>query len=185
MARRLLPLAAAFPLLALACGKSAPIAQAPPPAAESAPATTPAPDPDADRRAREAEAARRAAEEARIRAELAERIHFDFDQAIIRPDARAALDRKIDLLSRHRDLQVRIEGHADDRGSDEYNLALGMRRAIATKQYLSSRGIDATRLMVTSHGEEQPLERAANERAWALNRRAEFIITAGAIVAAR
>lgn len=185
MTRRLMSLMLAVPVLVAACGKPAPIAQAPAPAAAPPPDAAPAPDPDAERRAREAEAARRAAEEARLRAELTERIHFDFDQATLRPEARAALDRKIAILAKQRDLQLRIDGHADDRGSDEYNLALGMRRAMAAKQYVSGRGIDAGRLTVMSHGEELPLDRGRNELAWALNRRDEFTIIAGSVIAVR
>ena len=71
-------------------------------------------------------------------------------------------------------LKVVIEGHCDDRGSDEYNLALGERRAVAAKNYLVSLGIAAERLSVISYGEEQPLVTAANEEGWAKNRRAEF-----------
>lgn len=186
MTRRLIPLLAALPVLAAACAKPAPVAQVPAPVAAPVPTTTEAaPDPDAERRAREAEAALRAAEEARVRAELAERIQFDFDKADLRPDTRAVLDRKLTILSRQQELQVRIEGHADDRGSDEYNVALGLRRALAAKEYLTSRGIATSRLTVMSHGEEQPLDRAHTERAWSVNRRDEFTITAGAFMAAK
>ena len=76
-------------------------------------------------------------------------------------------------------LTLRISGHADERGSDEYNLALGNRRAAAAKRYLVSRGIADGRITVVSYGEERPLNPASTEAAWAQNRRAEFEATAG------
>ncbi len=105
---------------------------------------------------------------------VTERIHFDFDQAAIRADARAVLDRKLAVLREHPEIRLRVAGHADERGSDEYNLALGHRRAMAARRYLTDRGLDAARFETVSFGEEQPLDRGANEAAWALNRRAEF-----------
>ncbi len=71
-------------------------------------------------------------------------------------------------------MKIRIDGHADDRGSDEYNLALSQRRAAEAKRFLTQQGIDAARLETVGHGEEQPLDRGAGEAAWAMNRRADF-----------
>ncbi len=141
---------------------------------------------EAEARRREEEMRRREEEEARRRAEaerrrvlsiLAERVHFDFDKSDIRPDAEAVLQRKVTVLREYPDIKLRIEGHADERGSNEYNLALGQRRAEAVRRYLLSYGLDASRFTTISYGEERPLVAAHNEEAWAQNRRAEFVVT--------
>ncbi|MDT8442170.1 MAG: peptidoglycan-associated lipoprotein Pal [Desulfuromonadales bacterium] len=103
-----------------------------------------------------------------------QRIHFDFDQFVLRDDARAVLAQNADYLRANSAAKVVIEGHCDERGSDEYNLALGESRARAAKNYLISLGIDAARLSVISYGEEKPLDPRSTEQAWAQNRRAEF-----------
>lgn len=103
-----------------------------------------------------------------------ERIHFDFDQFTLSAEARRILGENAKLLSAMGDVQVVIEGHCDERGSDEYNLALGESRALAAKNYLISLGISAKRLSVISYGEEKPLVKTSGEEAWAQNRRAEF-----------
>lgn len=126
------------------------------------------------------EAERRRSEEvARIRAILEERVHFDYDESNLRADAQEALGRKVPILRANPDVRLRIEGHADERGSVEYNLALGMRRANAVRDYLTGFGMEASRFEVTSMGEDMPLDRGGNESAWARNRRAEFTVTAG------
>ena len=139
-----------------------------------------------ERARREAEEARRRAEEAR-RAALVEAretlemmIHFDFDMSEIRPDAERILREKMEILRASPQVELRIEGHADERGSNEYNLALGNRRAQAVVDFFTNFGLDADRFSIVSYGEEQPLARGSNEEAWAENRRAEFNITAGA-----
>lgn len=136
-----------------------------------------------ERARREAEeraaAERAAAERARRRAALEERVFFDYDQAELRADARATLDEKARILREEPGVTIRIIGHADERGSTEYNLALGGRRAQSIKDYLAGYGIAADRMSVQSMGEEQPLERASNESAWARNRRGEFVILTG------
>ena len=184
-------------LIAAACGGGTP-----PP--------EPAPQPNADSLAA-AEAARRAAEQARadsierarreaeerirrmredslnalrrgteeVRAMLATPINFDFDRADIRPGDATVLDQKLAILNANPSLQIEIVGHCDERGSDEYNLALGNRRALAAKQYLVSRGIEAGRVNTRSMGEEQPMNPGHDESAWAQNRRDEFGIVAG------
>jgi peptidoglycan-associated lipoprotein len=129
-------------------------------------------------------AERRAAEEAarvteRVRGMLMEMINFDFDKSNIRPGDAAVLDRKIAIMQANPMLTLTITGHADERGSDEYNLALGNRRAIAAKEYMVNRGIAADRITTASRGEEQPLDTASTEDAWAKNRRDEFAIAAG------
>jgi peptidoglycan-associated lipoprotein len=132
--------------------------------------------------ARAAEEARRARERAvaAARATLEEMVFFDYDMSEIRTDAAAVLRRKADVLRASPQVQMRIEGHADERGSTEYNLALGSRRAEAVRQFLVGFGLQEGRFSIVSYGEERPLERASNESAWARNRRAQFQITAGA-----
>jgi peptidoglycan-associated lipoprotein len=147
-------------------------------------------DEEARRAAERAEAERRAAEaragEEALRAEtlaareiLEERIHFDFDRSNIRPDAEQRLMRKLAVLRANPEVRLRIEGHADERGSIEYNLALGQRRAEASRDWLVGFGIAPNRLETVSWGEDRPLVRASNEEAWAMNRRNEFRIIAG------
>jgi peptidoglycan-associated lipoprotein len=103
-----------------------------------------------------------------------QRIHFEFDQYVLTPEARDILAANAAYLKANAGEKVRIEGHCDERGSDEYNLALGERRALAAKNYLVSLGIAADRLDVISYGEEMPLDPGGSEEAWAKNRRAEF-----------
>jgi peptidoglycan-associated lipoprotein len=172
--------AAAF---AVACGGQAPPEE---PAPEPTPAPAPAPEPEpvddsAERERLERERmAREAAERARtVGTDLAAMINFDYDQAVVRPADQETLDRKAAILIANPGVRLRIAGHADERGSDEYNLALGNRRAAAAKRYLENKGVDASRLEVISYGEERPLNPGADETAYAQNRRDEFEITAG------
>lgn len=104
-------------------------------------------------------------------------VSFDFDKYDLRTDARAILDRKASFLNQNSSVRVQIEGHCDERGTNEYNLALGERRANAAKQYLTTAGTSAARLSTISYGEERPLDPGHNEAAWARNRRAHFVIT--------
>ncbi|HUF50837.1 MAG TPA: OmpA family protein [Longimicrobiales bacterium] len=126
-------------------------------------------------------AARRLAAEAtaRARAILEELVHFEYDEAALTAAAQEALARKVPILRANAAVQLRITGHADERGSVEYNLALGMRRAQSARDYLADFGVDPGRISITSMGEDVPLDPASNEAAWARNRRAEFSITAG------
>lgn len=114
-----------------------------------------------------------------VKATLAMMIHFDFDKASILAGDQQTLDQKIAILQKNPSLRVQISGHCDERGSDEYNLALGNRRANAAKQYLVSHGIDASRIETISYGEERPLSPGHDEDSWAQNRRDEFTILAG------
>jgi peptidoglycan-associated lipoprotein len=172
--------AAAF---AVACGgRSAPEEPAPEPT--PAPAPTPAPEPVDDSAERERlereRLAREAAERARaVSADLTAMINFDYDQAVVRQADQATLDRKAAILLANRGVRLRISGHADERGSDEYNLALGNRRAAAAKRYLENKGVEGSRIEVVSYGEERPLNPGTDETAYAQNRRDEFEITAG------
>ncbi len=101
--------------------------------------------------------------------------YFDYDKADIRPDAREALSKTADFLKAHPQFKVTIEGHCDERGSTEYNLGLGDRRANAVKQYLSSLGIAADRLSTVSFGKEKPFCMESNETCWQQNRRGHFV----------
>ena len=107
-------------------------------------------------------------------------IYFDLDQDAIRVDGQAVLDQKAAILLANPSLRIRVAGHADDRGSDEYNIVLGNRRATAAKRYLEGKGVEAARIETLSYGEERPVDSASNEEAYAKNRRDEFEITAGA-----
>ena len=149
---------------------------------------------DDSMKAAQEEADRRAQAEARRRQEIADSlaamgrgteavktllatmIHFDYDKAIIRGGDAAVLDQKVAILQANPALRIRISGHCDERGSDEYNLALGNRRATAAKQYVVSHGIDGSRIETVSYGEERPLASGHDEGAWAQNRRDEFEI---------
>ncbi len=148
---------------------------------------------DSVRRAEEAaraeaarQAAQRAAEAERqrlvaaARSTLEEMVFFDYDKSEIRDDAAAALRRKVDILRASPQVRLRIEGHADERGSTEYNLALGNRRAEAVRQFLTGFGLAQDRFEIVSYGEGRPLDQGHDEAAWARNRRAQFVITAGA-----
>lgn len=120
----------------------------------------------------DAAAAARAAEDAASSG--LERIHFDFDQYVLTDAAKTVLVNNAGLLRAAPAIKVLIEGHCDERGSDEYNLALGEKRALATKNYMVSLGVAAERLSVISYGEEMPLDGARTKEAWAKNRRADF-----------
>jgi peptidoglycan-associated lipoprotein len=132
------------------------------------------------RQQREADAAAAAAAASEeVRNTLARMIHFDLDRSNIRPDDMGTLDHKVAILQANPDLRIRVGGHCDERGSDEYNLALGNRRAQSTKQYLVSHGVDASRIETQSWGEERPIVDGHDESAWSQNRRAEFEVTSG------
>jgi peptidoglycan-associated lipoprotein len=184
----------AFMLTALACGGGQP-APPPEPVVDSAAIRDSIARAEAARRAEEERLRREAAERERLAREAAEAearaatervrgmltavINFDYDKSNIRPGDAAILDQKIAILQANPGLQISIAGHCDERGSDEYNLALGNRRALAAREYMVNRGISADRISTASRGEEQPVDPASNEDAWARNRRDEFSITAG------
>ncbi|HXW96712.1 MAG TPA: peptidoglycan-associated lipoprotein Pal, partial [Gemmatimonadales bacterium] len=104
---------------------------------------------------------------------------FDFDKSDIRPEDRAVLDLKASILVTNAAVRIRISGHCDERGSDEYNLALGNRRAAAAKQYLVNKGVDGSRIEVVSYGKERPIATGHDEDSWFQNRRDEFEVIAG------
>jgi peptidoglycan-associated lipoprotein len=174
------------------CSAAAP---PPPPAAENtdsiaaAEAARRQAEEEAERRRREAEerarreqeaAAERARRAEEMRSVLAAMIHFEYDRSDIRSGDAGALDQKVAILVANPGARIRVSGHCDERGSDEYNLALGNRRANSTKQYLVSHGVDASRIETVSFGEERPIAMGRDESSWAQNRRAEFEVIGGA-----
>lgn len=120
-----------------------------------------------ERQARMSEAARRAAFED-------EDIHFDFDKYVLTPQAMMILDDKAAYLREHPGVRALVEGHCDERGSNEYNLALGDRRANSAKNYLVKSGVAESQITTISYGEEQPLCMQQNESCWSRNRRGDF-----------
>ncbi len=106
-----------------------------------------------------------------------EYIYFDFDRYTLSAEATAVLNRKVAFLKAHADLAVEVQGHCDERGTAEYNMALGDRRAKAARDYLVTMGIAASRLTSISYGEERPIDTAGSEDAWAKNRRAQFMVS--------
>jgi len=103
-------------------------------------------------------------------------IHFDFDKFDIRPGNAVILKENAEILKKYLKVKIQIEGHCDERGTNEYNLALGERRANSTKNYLVSLGISPDRISTISYGEEKPLDPGHNEEAWGKNRRAHTVI---------
>ena len=105
-------------------------------------------------------------------------VFFAFDSSSLSAEAQAALDTQVAWLKKHDDVNVIVQGHCDDRGTREYNLALGERRANAVKQYLVSQGIEESRISTISYGKERPAVLGNNEAAWAQNRRAITVVSA-------
>ncbi len=126
------------------------------------------------------ERARMAAAIEAARAALLAPIYFDYNMADLSETSRATLESKVPVLTANPNLRLRISGHTDERGSDEYNLALGQRRAAAARRYLEGRGIAASRIDIVSFGEERPVASGGTEADFARNRRDEFEIVAGA-----
>ncbi len=114
-------------------------------------------------------------------ANVGDRVFFDFDKYNLKPAAQATLERQAAWLKTYPAVTITIEGHCDERGTREYNLALGARRANAAKDYLVSLGIDPSRITTISYGKERPAVLGSNEAAWAQNRRAVTVITSGAV----
>lgn len=102
---------------------------------------------------------------------------FDYDKYNIRPEARSTLDEVSTFLNENKGLNVIIEGHCDDRGTNEYNLALGEKRAKSTKNYLVSLGVSPSRVIIMTYGEEKPVCMDRDEACWQSNRRAHFVVS--------
>lgn len=181
LARRSVLISAGVILACAAC-HHAPPAMAPSPEQASAPKrTAELVSNDSLRRADSLRLAREAAarDAASARATLERQIYFDFDSASLRGDQESAAAAKAPILNRDQTLKIRVEGNADERGSAEYNIALGMRRAAEIKRFLTERGVDASRIETVSYGEERPVCTSHEESCWQQNRRDEFKITAG------
>jgi peptidoglycan-associated lipoprotein len=177
-------LAAGF--IAAGCGKKAPVAApapAPPVVQEAPPPAPPAPAPPAavpepPRVPTEDEVFASKSLEALNQEQPLAHVAFAYDSYALSDEARAALDRNAAWLRRWPSTRVTVEGHADSRGTNEYNLALGDRRAVAVRDYLVSLGIAADRVAAITRGEEQPFCHEETESCWAQNRRGYFVITA-------
>jgi peptidoglycan-associated lipoprotein len=105
-------------------------------------------------------------------ANVGDRIFFDFNRSNVRPDAQATLDKQADWLARYASVNVQIAGNCDDRGTEEYNMALGWRRAHAAEAYLRAKGVAGARITTISYGKDRPTAMGDNEEAWAQNRNA-------------
>jgi peptidoglycan-associated lipoprotein len=101
-----------------------------------------------------------------------DKIFFDLDQAVIRDDARPVLDSQADWLNRNKTVNVQIAGDCDERGTEEYNIALGNRRAYAAQTYLAAKGVAPSRISTISYGKDRPIAQGSTEEAWAQNRNA-------------
>ena len=174
-------------LTAAGCAKKAPVpAPAPPPPVEQPapppppppPAPAPAPAPVPPPVLTEDEIFENKSLEALNAEQPLAHVSYELDSYTLSDAARAALDANAAWLRRWPSTRVTIEGHADSRGTNEYNLALGDRRAASAREYLVTLGIDAGRILTVSRGEEQPFCTEETESCWALNRRAYFVITA-------
>jgi peptidoglycan-associated lipoprotein len=105
-------------------------------------------------------------------ANVGDRVFFDFDKSNLRPDARATLDKQAAWLQKYPQVNVQIAGNCDERGTEEYNLALGQRRANSAAQYLEARDVAPSRITTISYGKDRPTALGSNEQAWAQNRNA-------------
>ncbi len=170
-----------------ACGKKKPVAAPPAPPPAETPRTTPTPPPPPPPAPRETPQPRVPTEDEIFAGKTLDQLnaekpladaYFDLDSQAIREDARTSLQKDADWLKRWTSTKVMVEGHADERGSAEYNLALGERRATAVRDYLVNLGVQADRLQVVSKGKEAPVCTDANEACWQQNRRGHFVITA-------
>ncbi|UCD62612.1 MAG: peptidoglycan-associated lipoprotein Pal [Candidatus Zixiibacteriota bacterium] len=156
----------AVAVMAISCGgpkevpEEVPVETAPPVEEDTTPAEEPAPPPPAPK----------------LQETQFQTVYFDFDKYNLRDDAKASLDHNFGLLQEFPDVIVKIEGHCDERGTVEYNLSLGEKRAKSSMDYLVSLGIDPGRISIISYGKERPVDQGHNEEAWAKNRRSEFKI---------
>lgn len=174
MSARVAPLVLTAATLLAACSHHAPpatnpapqqtaSAPTPPPAPVSTPAPAPAPKVD----------------DSAIRSLLTQMTFFAYDRSELSADDQTTLAAKVPILSANPSVSIRVAGNCDDRGSDEYNLALGQRRAEAAKRYLTQHGVSDSRISVISYGKERPISAGDTEAAWAQNRNDQFEITSG------
>jgi peptidoglycan-associated lipoprotein len=187
---RVIPAMVLLAASAAACGKKPQPAPAPAPAAAPTQAGPNQDSLDAARRdsiaraqriadSLRAEQDRGAAALAAARNTITQLIYFDFNKSDLTDQDKSTLDAKIPVLNANPSLRIRVAGNCDARGSDEYNLALGQRRASSAKRYLVDHGVDAARIDVISYGKERPVAQGDNEEAYAQNRNDQFEITAG------
>ena len=172
-AKLALIVAAAASLAACASKKPVPVPAPPPPPPVTQPAPPPPPPPPPPPGVAPGS-------EQDFVVNVGDRVYFDFDQYDVRADAMPVLSNQAAWLVRYPNVRVRIEGNADERGTREYNLALGARRANSVRDFLVSRGVDASRIETISFGKERPIAEGSDEAAWAQNRNAHTAITGGA-----
>ena len=112
---------------------------------------------------------------------VGDRIFFDTDSSVIRPDAQTTLAKQAQWLNRYPNYRITVEGHADERGTREYNIALGARRAAATRDYLASQGVQASRMRTISYGKEKPVALCDDISCWSQNRRAVTVLAGAGV----
>jgi peptidoglycan-associated lipoprotein len=152
--------------------KQAPAPYTPTPAPAPAPVVQKAPEPVKV----SAEEIRAKEKAAAMQVLMNEDVYFDYDSAALSPDAQQILKKKAAYLEKYSDVSLTIEGHCDERGTNEYNLALGERRAESAKKFLTDLGLRASRFTTISYGEEKPVDRGNTEESWTKNRRAHFVV---------
>lgn len=175
----------ALTVFAVACGRREPPATPPPPpppppapvVQPPPPPPPPAPEPPPPPAPTEAELFAQMSLEQLNAQQPLEDVRFDYDRAELSDAARASLQKNATWMNRWTSTRVTVEGHADARGTSEYNLALGERRAAAVKTYMASLGVDEARINTVSFGEERPVCSDENEACWQQNRRGHFVIT--------
>jgi peptidoglycan-associated lipoprotein len=173
--------------VATGCSRNKPAASAPTPTTSAAASDAAAAEAarlreESDRAAAaaKAEADRAAASRAQVQSTLTTPVRFEFDRSVLTDEAIQLLDAKVAALQANPSIRVRIEGNADDSGSDEYNMALSQKRAGIAHRYLTERGVDGSRLQIVSFGEEKPSCTANHEEPCrAQNRRDEFVVLSG------
>jgi peptidoglycan-associated lipoprotein len=179
----LLLLVVLAPLLFFACGKKRPPAVTTKPTARATPSPAPTPDTfGTGSDVRPVDESQASGEDFTVSDASGEGgpladIHFEYDQATLTDEARGILEKHALWMQNHREAKVMVEGHCDERGTVEYNLALGNQRAQVTRDYLASLGVAADRLRTTSYGKERPLDPGHDDAAWAKNRRAHFAVS--------
>ena len=169
-------------LIATAAVSMAACASKPKPAYPTAPPTAPATPPPAETAPPPAPVTSQAlpGSEQDFVINVGDRVYFDFDRYEVRSDATGLLDAQAAWLKRYPAVQIRIEGNCDERGTREYNLALGARRANAVREYLASHGVDSSRITTVSYGKERPIDLGAGDEADQHNRNAHTAIVGGA-----
>ncbi|HZS60696.1 MAG TPA: OmpA family protein [Gemmatimonadaceae bacterium] len=173
MSARVAPLVLTAASLLAACSHHAPPATTPAPQQTAASAPAPAPAPVS------APAPAPKVDDSAVRALLTQMTFFAYDKAELSSDDQTTLAAKVPILAANPGVSIRVSGNCDSRGSDEYNLALGQRRAQAAKRYLTEHGISDTRIAIISYGKERPISAGETEASWAQNRNDQFEITSG------